>query len=359
MVTPVSGPFYASKSRSAIQPNGGSYLEMVDEMSWYRQKKPFTLPLSFSHRRTEYLSKWDPNANYSWTQNPWVAITTEPASNEALSVQDKAYQKFVGAAKDACSAATSLAEGREAFGMILKRIGSLTSFARAVRKGHFGDAMDALDLARTASNKRKWVKAKGASSKWLEFHFGWSPLIGDIYDGAEVLTGTWRDGPVSASSSGRFRHVYPPPGDYSKGHVDDIRYRVRCAAVVRITNPNLYQLSQWGLTNPLEVAWELVPFSFVVDWFTNLGSMIGSMSDLQGITLADAYQSIHRVNTYSERWSGPNYPFSSFGGKGYGFHMTRTLGLSGPGFYVKPFVGFSVSRGATAIALLVGFMPKR
>jgi hypothetical protein len=238
--------------------------------------------------------------------------------------------------------------------MILGRIGSLVGFARGVRKGRFGDAMAALSLEPIKRNRAKWDKAKSASSKWLEFHFGWSPLIGDIYDGATVLTSPWKDEPVRVGASSRERVVAAPPGLYSMGRIYDMRYFVRNAAEIRITNPNLYQLSQWGLTNPLEVAWELVPFSFVVDWFTNLGSMIGSMSDLQGITLVNSYHSIYCKSTYSQYWSG--LPYMATGG---GYQMTRTLGLSKPAFYVKPFTGFSVSRGATAIALLVGLMPRR
>jgi hypothetical protein len=245
--------------------------------------------------------------------------------------------------------------------MILGRVGSLIGFARGVRKGRFGDAMAALSLEPIKRNRAKWDKAKSASSKWLEFHFGWSPLIGDIYDGMTVLTSAWKDLPVKTSAKTRYNGSYPPPGDYSMGVTQILDYRVRNSSEVRITNPNLYQLSQWGLTNPLEVAWELVPFSFVVDWFTNVGSLIGSMSDLHGVTLVNAYHSIYCSNTsYVQYWRGPNQPFASWRANGYGYQMDRISGLSKPqGFYIKPFVGFSVSRGATAIALLVGMMPRK
>jgi hypothetical protein len=44
-----------------------------------------------------------------------------------------------------------------------------------------------------------------------------------------------------------------------------------------LANPALASLAQAGITNPLEVAWELVPFSFVADWFFPVGAYLGSL----------------------------------------------------------------------------------
>lgn len=35
--------------------------------------------------------------------------------------------------------------------------------------------------------------------------------------------------------------------------------------------------------NPLEIAWELVPFSFVIDWFIPIGDWLGSLDALKGV----------------------------------------------------------------------------
>lgn len=354
MVQPITGYFTSDDGTVVLPTPNGMQLWAVGYREWYRQRKPYNLPLGYRRR----LCSWVQNTRGDWGQ-PYSYITTEPQYNQVQSVKDRAYQAFVESAKDACAAATSLAEGREAFGMILKRIGSLTSFARAIRKGRFGDAMKSLELDPSKRNRARWDRSKGASAKWLEFHFGWSPMVGDIYDGAKVLTSPWKDGPVKEGRSARFRNVYPPPGDFSYGHIDDLRYRVRYSAVVRITNPNLYQLSQWGLTNPAEVAWELVPFSFVLDWFTNIGSLLGSMSDLHGITLENPFMSVKCTNEMNDWYSWFPPGTNSLFANGRGYEVTRTLGLNGPSFYIKPFAGFSVSRGATAIALLLGFMPRK
>jgi hypothetical protein len=43
-------------------------------------------------------------------------------------------------------------------------------------------------------------------------------------------------------------------------------------------------LSSAGVTNPLLVAWELVPFSFVVDWFLPVGNYVEQLDAMLGYT---------------------------------------------------------------------------
>lgn len=45
----------------------------------------------------------------------------------------------------------------------------------------------------------------------------------------------------------------------------------------------LNSLNVWGLSQPIESLWELVPFSFVIDWFINVGDTIASFTPDYGI----------------------------------------------------------------------------
>lgn len=60
----------------------------------------------------------------------------------------------------------------------------------------------------------------------------------------------------------------------------------------------------WGVNTPLASAWELIPFSFVVDWFTNIGDMIHRFESnkplLQVHVLASGY-SVKLDSTYKVR----------------------------------------------------------
>jgi hypothetical protein len=64
----------------------------------------------------------------------------------------------------------------------------------------------------------------------------------------------------------------------------DVRAGVLCQVEA------LNHISIYGLTQPVEAIWELIPFSFIVDWFFNVGNTIGSWTPEMGTkTLASWY----------------------------------------------------------------------
>ena len=60
-------------------------------------------------------------------------------------------------------------------------------------------------------------------------------------------------------------------------------YRVVQAAGVRIGNPNLWLAERAGLLNLGSVAWDLVPWSFVVNWFVNVNTLVQQVTDFVGL----------------------------------------------------------------------------
>lgn len=58
----------------------------------------------------------------------------------------------------------------------------------------------------------------------------------------------------------------------------------------------LSAFGQYGVTNPLATAWELTPFSFVVDWWLNIGEVLDS---LDSILYVDQTRSIGTVSVKS------------------------------------------------------------
>lgn len=65
-------------------------------------------------------------------------------------------------------------------------------------------------------------------------------------------------------------------------------------------------LNQLGLANPLATAWELVSYSFVVDWFVPIGPVLNALSARAGLIFVDGSKS-NRVTgyaTYTNRYTG-------------------------------------------------------
>lgn len=199
-----------------------------------------------------------------------------------------ARERFISRLRDRASWSVSLAERHQALSMMADRLTQLYKFTRALRKFRFKEAADILGVRQKANLR---TNSRSFSKNFLEWHFGWSPLLNDIWTTCEILSHPVKGRKVSGTANEYFQAQagdYQQPEWYSTG---DIQWVIgaRVAAQVRVTNPNLGLLAQMGLTNPLTVAWELVPFSFVVDWFVNVSEFIGQLDEFVGLTIEEPY----------------------------------------------------------------------
>lgn len=276
------------------------------------------------------------------------------------SVRNKAYDKFKEAATgESAQLGVLLAERKEAFGMIANRVLGLRSSYRSLRRGDFKGALKKLsvDPKRKHRNKRR-AAAHEVSGLWLEYWFGWSPTVQDIYSGCEVLTQDLPVGRYSGTSGSRF-DIFSEDKDTQPNWDTRERglYLCKTGATVKLVNPDLFLMSQLGLINPVSIAWEVVPFSFVVDWFTKLGSVIDATTDWVGLELSDPYRtylvpnySMYHRNEVAAEWRKGFY----FGTEYNGTLMARHRGLQKPTVLVPKLLNFGTSktRAATAVSLL-------
>jgi hypothetical protein len=125
-------------------------------------------------------------------------------------------------------------------------------------------------------------------------------------------------------------------------------------AEVHISNPNLYLANKLGFVNPAVIAWELVPFSFVVDWFVPVGNFLSQWTDFVGLSLQNGYTTKSAYVESRERYlllSPPgvrddkNYKLR--------FQMQRALGISSYKLRPNLVTGLSPVRGITAISLVL------
>jgi len=129
---------------------------------------------------------------------------------------------------------------------------------------------------------------------WLEYQYGWKPLLSDIQGSAEALAQTHLNPrplrfSAMASTNGKVMKrpiaIWPVNGTHYLAeltfyHAGKTRYVLEVAEDSKI----LESLQTVGLTNPLLLAWELLPYSFVVDWFLPLGSYLQQLEYARGLT---------------------------------------------------------------------------
>lgn len=281
----------------------------------------------------------------------WVQTGSPPFP----SARNKAWSDLVASLRgDTSQLLVALGEFRTSSDMIGNRALQMYHGYRDLRQGRFRQFLARFGLEAKRKH-RNLIKSKAgeASGLWLEYSFGWKPLAQDMYNATQVMSGEPPGGRVHGFGHENFSLAY------TNKFVSE-RYtstgRCNMIAFVHVDNPALFLNQTLGLINPALVAWELVPFSFMVDWATDIGTFLSAMTDFLGLAItrsSTSYAARARVGQ-RVRWPFTNPP-QFFELEGEVATMVRTTGLDFPFPNLKfaSNIGESKIRAANAVALLV------
>lgn len=275
---------------------------------------------------------------------------------ECIAARNQAYSRFKDKAVGESSELGVLgAERRQAYGMIANRATGLYRAYRDLRRGNFRQAIKQLGVNPKRRHRNKLSNAAHeASSLWLEYWFGWKPTVDELYGIADTMC---KDPPARRFSGSAkvviSRETTSGSPVTLRDKVDAI-YRVRTGATVTLSNPDLFLLSSLGLANPASIAWELIPFSFVADWFFKFGDVVASMTDFMGTSFLNPYSS-YKLEQVERRATFQTASYSDIVvSESPGYGMFRDQGVSYPTI-AKPIwldTWKSQTRAATAVSLL-------
>lgn len=256
------------------------------------------------------------------------------------------------------NAGVFLGEGKEALTMIANAAISLAWGYRAAKQGDFRSA--ARYLVRN-NDRKKAVAREGVASNWLQLQYGWLPLLADVHDGAQFLahhlnTPLQHVVRVRVSSTGSTSGA-AFQGNGTSQALNPVSFRETSLKAI-LKEVDVYQLS--GLTDPLSVAWELVPYSFVIDWFLPVGDYLscrGLASAMTGtfVTSTKTYRSFSGLTGAPNQYGSSEYIPSvlKVRMKEVNFSRTVSSSISVPKPQVVPLSeAFSWKRAANAVALL-------
>lgn len=163
-----------------------------------------------------------------------------------------------------------------------------------LRKGNWNAAANEVGVKPSASkhkahSKRHLKNPEQATAQgWLELQYGWRPLLQDVYGSLEFVQDKWarniRQRVVKSGSDEDAPFTLP----YSDGastwtYKQTRKTTVKYTLFYTVPQEFLKTLSEAGITNPALVAWELLPWSFVVDWFLPVGAFISSWDAVVGL----------------------------------------------------------------------------
>jgi len=249
----------------------------------------------------------------------------------------------------------SLGEYRQTAAFVQNTIIKTAKSFNALRRGDASKALRILTGRRNAS----WRDIPGAASDmWLAYSYGLRPLLADVHAALFLLEKGYQSAPkpieVKASSFARVgpAFVHSDSGYYHGGAAGYIQ--TRGSVRFFVDNPIFRTLDQCGLVNPLSVVWELVPYSFVVDWFLPVGQFISGISPPQGVSFVDGWVST-RTRGLARHWTTISSPSPGYNTEAETIETTKArVALSSfPRYHVVvPDVSLVKSQVASAMALL-------
>lgn len=342
-----TGPYYYYAN------NGRTYVNR----EWNRQKPPFPASgrppsrwISIRVQETARVGVFSAHrevgnslAGYNVLSLMWTGTDRSPAAY-------RGYSKFVSSVNEEAMLLVNAAERKQAMQMLANSANRMLLAFQLLQRGRRAAAMKALGLT---PKGKKWNRAADASKLWLEYHFGWEPMVKDIYSAVSILQSnpSPRVARGSSSVTTNTGSYAAPSKNHWSGSVSN-RISVKYQATVRVSNPNLHRANQLGLINPASVAWELIPFSFLVDWFIPVGAFLNSYTDFVGLELENSFTTVFIRSISSESLGHDELGPSVYNAWGVGVYRQPGVSIPLPTFNVPQ--GLSLTRGATAIALLVG-----
>jgi len=198
-------------------------------------------------------------------------------NNDQLKLLEKLVEKVKG---HDFNLGVNLAQMHQVSGMVDSNLRQITRAILSLKRGNFADAARSLG-ARPRTTR---LRTDDVSGRWLELQYGWLPFISDTFNAAkafEAISSGPRTNVIRVSHKKKSKYEGSTSPSYHSGTFEKITRR----SLIYEMSEELSVERQLGLLDPLSVAWEILPWSFVIDWFIPIGSyfdMLNQVPKLKG-----------------------------------------------------------------------------
>lgn len=205
------------------------------------------------------------------------------------------------------------------------------------------DHLDTVHINKSGKTRRKWMhtplnktrldRLSEASKLWLEFRYGWSPLVHDIVDEMKAFDAVMRrkdhletsGSPITTDGRAVFKAkaleklsgtvssnitANPALGEASRGRQTyrrDIEQKVECHAYAHYCHSVsgfLSRFNDFGAFDVPRAIWELCPWSFVIDWFIPIGDWLGALTPKVGVEILASGVVVHDLKSVTRTVTG-------------------------------------------------------
>ncbi len=203
--------------------------------------------------------------------NPTVYKAIDAAETSAV-VSEAVTDCWASSRQNYGDILVDLAEFDQTARMLLKPFSSVQSYIKTC-----------VSLYTKKYQRRPTSVREAVQGVWLETRYGWRPLLGSIESVSKALLTPELNRRQTSRGSKSFTKTDTKTGviDFGSGVVNWSCYitetiSVRASLLADATTSMRTRLGL-DLGGVLSLPWELVPYSFVADWFANVGSFLQGM----------------------------------------------------------------------------------
>jgi hypothetical protein len=290
----INTPGFGGIKESALPINGHTvYLTKTDYEYGYDLRKKNIAPFNYTN-------------NWGTQLYPMVSPLMTAADSQFAVVENSAIKKLNARANLGVQAnmAQNLAQYTQTTNMIAKNAKNIAASVFALRKGKFSLAANLLfnNVGRSTGKQIRMgfpSKSKSLANNWLELQYGWKPLLSDIDESMRILasyieksSGTQQVKATATMTRQTVGKIFGPVSvDPAIGFErSQTLWSCRFGCKYKISSHLTSSLAQLGFTNPINLAWEILPWSFVVDWFLPIGPYLESLSAPHGLEFVVGYK---------------------------------------------------------------------
>lgn len=259
-----------------------------------------------------------PPASPGWedySDTPDIILGTFPDHSYDLSHSFQGYEKALNDVISKVKGMTvnlaqAYAEVQKTMDLVGDTAAAIAKSIRYAKQGKFRQAARAVGAGDSPPGL-------STANKWLALQYGWTPLLNDVKGAAEHLAR--RANPPILSFRARSRVsdsalVYLHDSGVG-GLMTSRELGYSCDTEVclkfSLGSQTARELSQLGITDPLLLVWELIPYSFVADWFFPVGRYLQGIGYDNGLSFRAGYVTQFSKNGWVVEIAGKNSNFSS------------------------------------------------